>query len=117
MRKILYSPGFGAGWSTWNSGEVAKFMLEYKPIIEALERGEKIFDNRHTDYNTKVTTGEAHPALLQLEKDCLEKFGEDYVCVLGADDLRVLEVEGRVRIGEYDGSESVEEEGSFSGWM
>lgn len=40
MRKILYSPGYGAGWSTWGGNTTAqkKFMLEYKPFIEALER-------------------------------------------------------------------------------
>jgi hypothetical protein len=103
MRKILYSPGFGAGWSTWNSGEVASFMLEYAPIIEALERGEEL--------------GETHPAVVQLEKDCLEKFGEKYVCVLGADQLRVCQVRGRVQINVYDGHESVEEEGDSQGWM
>jgi hypothetical protein len=69
-------------------------MLEYAPIIEALERGEKVT--------------EAHPAVLQLEKDCLEKFNEDYVCVLGAENLRVAEVAG---------AESFEEEGCFEGWL
>jgi hypothetical protein len=78
-------------------------MLEYAPIIEALERGEKVT--------------EAHPAVLQLEKDCLEKFNEDYVCVLGAENLRVAEVAGRVRLHEYDGAESFEEEGCFEGWL
>ena len=37
------------------------------------------------------------------------------VCVLGAKNLRVLEVPGRVRINEYDGSESVELEHEFEG--
>jgi len=92
-------------------------MLEYEPIIEALERGEELFNNRHTDYYTRVTTGEAHPALLQLEKDYLEKFGEDYICVLRARDLGVAEVSGRVRISEYDGFESYEEEGEFDVWV
>ena len=102
MRKILYSPSFGAGWSTWNSGDTARYMLEYAPIIEALERGE--------------TMNESHPAVVQLEADCLAKFGA-YVCVLGAEQLEIREVSGRVRIHKYDGSESVEEEGDFDGWM
>lgn len=95
MRKILFSPGFGAGWSTWNSGEVAKLMLEYQPIIEAIERGEKM--------------GESHPAIQQLKRECSEKFGVDYVCVLGADQLQVATVSGPIRLDEYDGSESYEE--------
>jgi hypothetical protein len=30
--------------------------------------------------------------------------------------LEVVEVQGRYRIDEYDGLESIEEEGSYSGW-
>jgi len=105
MRKILYSPGFGAGWTTWNSDEnVVKLMLTYQPIIDALERGEKM--------------NSEHPAVKQLEKECEEKFGVTYVCVLGADDLTIAEVSGRVHITEYDGSEGfVEEGGDDRTWM
>jgi hypothetical protein len=103
-RKILYSPGYGAGWTSWNDGEIKKYMLTYEPIIKAIEAGQKI--------------NEKHPAVLQLQKECLEKFNKDYVCVLGADDLKVMEVAGRVRISEYDGSESVTEEGTDNHeWM
>ena len=102
-RKILYSPGFGAGWTTWNRGAVAQYMLTFQPIIEAIERGERMHEH--------------HPAVEQLKRDCQEKFGEEYVCVLGADDLIVKEVGGRVRIHDYDGSESVEEEGAYQGWL
>lgn len=103
MRKILYSPGFGAGWTTWNDGEVAKLMIDYPPIIAALERGEKLTED--------------HPAIKQLEAECLEKFGESYVCTLGMRDLTIAEVNGRVRVHEYDGSESYEEEGDFTGYL
>ena len=100
-RKILYSPGFGAGWTTWASGdEMILFMLEYQPFIEALEREE--------------TLNEKHPAWKQFEKECQEKFGE-VPYMGGVDQLCVAEVEGRVRINEYDGNESVEEEGGYSG--
>ena len=91
-RKILVSPGYGAGWTTWNPGEVARYMLDYEPIISAIERGE--------------TVGEDHPAVLKLQAECLEKFGESHVCVLGADDLIVVEVDGPVHVTEYDGYES-----------
>lgn len=109
MRKILYSPGWGAGWSTWNSGEVGKYMLTYQPIIDFLEAGGK-FTEAHAH-------GEPHPILDQLQKECAERFGESYVCLLGADDLKVATVKGRVRIHEYDGSESYEEEGEYRGWV
>lgn len=100
MRKILYSPRYGAGWSSWNSGEVAEYMLNYKPIIDDIEAG------RDTSVSIK-----------QMCKEIKEKFDEDYVCVLGAKDLKVAKVTGRVRINEYDGNESYEEEGEYSGWM
>lgn len=99
-RKILYSPGFGAGWTSWEGNpEIKAFMLEYKPLVEAVERGEDL------------TT-----ALALFEKECQEKFG-DVPYLGGADGLTVIEVSGRVRINEYDGSESVEEEGSYSEWI
>jgi hypothetical protein len=106
MRKILISRGYGAGWSTWNSGEVAKYMLTYQPIINFLESGGKFKDDNRD-----------HPLLVQLKEECLEKFGEDYVCVLGADDLDVETVSGRVKVSEYDGSEDYEEENAYDGWM
>ena len=39
VRKILYSPHFGAGWTTWFSGsiEAKRFMLEYQPFIDSVE--------------------------------------------------------------------------------
>lgn len=110
MRKILYSPGYGAGWSSWNSGEVAKYMLTYQPIIDFLENGGEFPD----DYSIVENK---HPLLQQLQKECMEKFNEDYVCVLGARDLKVAEVKGLVRIEEYDGSESYVEQGDDEGWM
>lgn len=112
MRKILYSPGYGAGWSTWSSGKAAKYILEYQPIIEFLENGGEFeFEECNMMHEDKL-----HPLLKQLVAECKEKFGETPY-VGGARDLKVMEVSGRVRITEYDGYESVEEEGGFSGWM
>ncbi len=97
MTKILYSPGYGAGWSSWNDGspEFQKWLLTYPPIIEALERGERL--------------AAEHPAVQSLEKQAREMFGKDYVCVLGAGDLRIADVSGPFRIDEYDGSERVQQ--------
>lgn len=116
MRKVLYSPGFGAGWTTWNESnkEVAKYMLEYQPIIEFIDAGGSF---SRDDLGGYGATEADHPLLKQLQAECREKFGATYICLLGAPDLVVAEVSGRVRIEEYDGSESLEEEGSFSGWM
>ena len=35
---VLYSPGFGAGWYTWNSNY--EFLLFDKDLVEALEAGD-----------------------------------------------------------------------------
>jgi hypothetical protein len=113
-RKILVSPGYGAGWTTWNYGEAAKFMLTYKPIIDHLEAG--------NDFSLKdcgslfCRDSEVHPLLKELQEICQEKFGER-ICILGADDLKVYEVEGQVRITEYDGSESFVTRAEDNDWM
>ena len=124
MRKVLYSPDWGAGWSTWNSGETAKYFLEYQPIIDFLEAGNKFSDKDCHCYcapcsgsSSRKSKCTLHPLLKQLQEECKEKFGNTYVCVLGADDLKVAEVSGRIRINEYDGNESIEEEGEYSGWL
>jgi len=115
VRKILYSPGYGAGWSTWNRSEdgLAKFVLEYEPIISFIEKGGKFNRNDCGDINGNGV----HPLLEQLQTDARARFSEDtYICVLGADTLRVAKVNGLVRINEYDGYESIESPGDVE-WM
>jgi hypothetical protein len=93
MRKILYSPGFGAGWSSWISAP-PKFVCEYQPIIDAIERGEDL--------------SPSHPAVVQFADECKERYGTDPY-LGGLEDLRIHAVDDgvMVRIDEYDGSESV----------
>jgi|ERR1035437_4974566 hypothetical protein len=106
MKKILISPNFGAGWSTWNSGKVAKFMLTYQPIIDFLEGG---YSFTHEDSHVwREDNRLIHPLLLLMQEEIKARFGEDYACVLGADDLRVETVTAPFRVTEYDGSESIE---------
>jgi hypothetical protein len=100
MRKILVSRGYGAGWSTWNSSPVAEYMLTHEQTIKAIEDGKGLKEAIHA-----------------LEKECKEKFDEEYVCTLGSKGLSVEEVNGRVRMTEYDGAEGFDEEGSEEGWM
>lgn len=100
MRKVLYSPGFGAGWASWNDDKVGKFMAEYPPLINAVENGEPTADVIKT-------------MVLEIK----QKFGEDtYVCILGTDRLEVAVVSGPYIITEYDGSESVIEASSVTWW-
>lgn len=102
-RKILYSPGFGAGWSSWcgGSSEQRLFMLEYAPIIAAVESGQGVTDS----------------VLKQFKADWDKEFPGVHVCVLGADDLKVAEVEGQVRIAEYDGNESYVTRATDTEWL
>lgn len=116
QRKILLSPGFGAGWTTWNGGEVARFMLTYQPIIEFLEAGNRFTrdDSGHLEGYELVG---AHPLLEKLQSECLAQFGQEYVCILGASDLEVVTVNGQVRVEEYDGNESLRYRDDDDGWM
>jgi hypothetical protein len=123
-RKILYSPNFGAGWVTWNTelpAEAQQFMLTYAPIVEAVERGESITPDGHwsVDDGGKQAFNDdgIHPLLAQLGEELHSRFGVTSACFLGADGLRVATVSGPVRLNEYDGSESFEEQGEFQGWL
>jgi hypothetical protein len=105
--KILYSPGYGAGWSTWSSGEIAELMLTYQPIIDAIEAGEPLWEgNLYYFDESKI---KYHQSILDLKKEAKEKFGVNYVCIAGIDQLKVMEVFGEVEITERDGFEFVEE--------
>jgi hypothetical protein len=109
MTKILYSPGFGAGWLTWNSStssEFQKWMLTYQPLIDALERGEKLIPDE-LRFRMKDEPEQYHPALQQFIREAKEKFGEYNVYIGGANGLKVGEVSGPFRIDEYDGYESI----------
>lgn len=109
MRKILYSPGYGAGWTTWggDTPEQKRFMLEYQPFIEWLERGNNLRDDP-----------EQYAVVQQFLQEWAAMFpGVSTPYLGGLRDLQVAEVSGRVRIHEYDGFESIEEEGEFNGWL
>jgi hypothetical protein len=114
VRKILYSPGYGAGWLSWNenklSEEQATFLLEYGPFIKYLEKNKT---QKKSEYNIPKNL------LKKFEENWRKIFGiEDdtsyYLCTLGARDLEVAEVcvDDQVRITEYDGWERIEVRGS-----
>ena len=82
--KVLISPGFGAGWSTWNQRELA---IDAR-IIKKFEEG---------------TTWE------ELCDFC-QKLGYDEPYMGGFDTLTIVEVPPGIifRVTEYDGSEGIE---------
>jgi hypothetical protein len=92
---VLYSPGFGAGWSTWNSADMRDVLCMDADIVQAVL-------NEDRDLAAKVAEAK-FPA-------------ESYVCVLGARDLKVewIPKGTAFEIEEYDGNESIHEIGSRS---
>ena len=86
---VLYSPGYGAGWYTWNrhAGE----QLIYDPMVVEWVLADKPNNHMATavfDYLQQQYSG---------------------VCTSGMKDLEVkwLPVATRFRINEYDGSEGI----------
>lgn len=94
-KKVLISPNFGAGWTTWHHGDEAErnFMLTYAPLISAVEQGLPVDE-----------------ALTRFENDFIEKFPEADVPYVSRweSSFCVVEVDRPFRVVEYDGSESVE---------
>lgn len=119
-RKILFAPAYGAGWTTANSHggpECQRYLLTYKPLIEFLETGARLKDFE-CEPKTSYTGAEGfqedwsavHPILKDLAHECMEKFGVR-VNLGAAYQLEVDEVDSRVHIEEFNGYESVMEEG------
>lgn len=83
---VLYSPGFGAGWSTWGEDELRERLL-FDPEVVAWVEGGKV------------------GSLPDLEA----KYGVDHFYDGGASDLEIrwVPLGVRFRVHEYDGSESV----------
>jgi len=88
---VLYSPGWGAGWSTWcaQGTEEHLFMMFDPQIADIVDRGEP-------DWPAKA------------EAIALVKYPDAYLG--GLADLRVrwLPVGTQFRITEYDGNERIE---------
>lgn len=80
---VLYSPGYGAGWSTWN----------FVPNL--------VFD---PDVVAWVEGGKVGPF-----PDLQAKYGDEYICTSGTPELKIewVPVGTKFRIDEYDGFESV----------
>lgn len=98
MVAVLYSPGFGAGWYTWNTlkgdNEGQSLQLIFDPVIVEL------VEKRNGDNYDEIT-------------DAIEKRGEEILpegYFGGASDLEIkwLPVGTKFLINEYDGSESIQ---------
>lgn len=103
-------------------------MLEYPPFIKALENEVKLPDGtRYTRMYPATNGPDVHqtevPSCLPIEQfvqDFQQMFPEEYLPYLGGlRDLTIMTVPDNalVRINEYDGSESVEIQGAYEGWL
>ena len=89
---VLYSPGFGAGWYSWNS---EKELLFHPKLVEMVE------NNRQSEITTQWIQ---------------ENLGINNVYCGGADDLQIewLDEGTLFEIDEYDGSESIKTLGNLT---
>ena len=91
MVAVLRSPGYGAGWSTWqHEDEIREFVMFDRRLVEAAERG----------------------ALHDEVEEMLEElfFGSGmYISTSGWSDIEInwLPVGTRFEITEYDGAEGI----------
>jgi hypothetical protein len=95
---VLYSPGFGAGWSTWSSINGHSDALLFEPSVVTM------VEDRD---NGKITNEQ----LVELvESYCEQRYGKNEVYCGGVDDLVIewIPVGTQFKINEYDGSESIE---------
>ncbi|HET7047887.1 MAG TPA: hypothetical protein VFI54_06405 [Solirubrobacteraceae bacterium] len=92
IRKVLVSPWFGAGWSSWASGgrDLEEFYLFDPGLIESIEQHGHVTDEAMADF----------------ERRELERFGSTQYKG-GAGGLVIEEVAEPFRIQEYDGSETI----------
>jgi len=84
---VLYSPGHGAGWYTWNGYDYNELIFHPK-LVEMVENGKEE----------------------QITQEWIEEnLGLSGICVLGAFDLEIqwLDVGTKFIIEEYDGSEFI----------
>lgn len=88
---VCYSPGYGAGWSSWTEYKLQESLMFHPAIVNmVLEGKQNLID----------------------EQWLIDNLGKEYedVCTFGVEDLTIEWVPqgSLVRINEYDGYESVE---------
>ena len=96
---VLYSPGYGAGWSTWcHEDEQIRLGMLFDPQIA------DIVDRGAADWQE------------QAEAMALVKYPEAYIGGLANLEVRWLPVGTQFRVLEYDGFEQVEIESEIE-WI
>lgn len=95
---FLYSPGYGAGWSTWN-GDHEEIAYDKRVI-------EKFIEDPDLFHNYKDVFGSYSPRPLD---EFMRSLGYERGYYGGAEDLKLVFIPKGVmfRVHEYDGSESI----------
>lgn len=96
---VLYSPNYGAGWSTSNdTGLIDTDALLFDPEIVSLVEKHKNGEISHSNMCDKIMYY------------CDNKYGEDVVYYGGVHDLKIawIPIGKEFRIMEYDGHESID---------
>lgn len=93
---VLYSSGYGSGWSTWNDIEIKEQLLFDPGIVEIVQ---SYLDNK-ISYEQEQRYIQFYLAI---------KYGKSNVYSGGIDGLDIawVPVGSKFRIEEYDGNESV----------
>lgn len=119
-RKILISPGHGAGWTSWNTEDYTRELISHKGLIHMVEK----YPREHSGIGPAgsgthdkiwIRVGELHdhskPDWTGIPKDLmdvLESISKEYPGTYfgGLRDITVEEVWGPVKVTEHDGYES-----------
>lgn len=94
---VVYSPGFGAGWSTWKSGDLALQMLYSYEVVDQILKDDKI---RKRSQKGLARSAEFYDAIRQY-------FPEPSTFFLQPLEVAWIPLNAPFRIDEYDGNESV----------
>lgn len=111
-RSILYSPGHGAGWVSWEDDRKLKeFMISYQPIVDFVNDGGS-FESYDLDI---FSGGGVVKSRVEVLPDCLQSFISECQAVFGKvpylsglKTVKVMVVSCPVRIDDHDGYEFVE---------
>jgi hypothetical protein len=95
---VLYSPGYGAGWSTWWEDELAEFVTYDRRLVELAERAAS--DQEVKDLLSSLLGPDVH----------IYTGGWDQI------DIAWIPEGTNFRINEYDGYESIELAAEI-GWL
>lgn len=109
-KKILYSPSFGAGWSSWNAStaEQYKYLCEYQPLIDFLEEHGGTMP---PPLSSKDWYGDGYlqyEVIKTLADEWKSRYGSDlYLSGLRKLKIKEIPADEKYQITEYDGKESV----------